>query len=167
MGVYWTSKASYMSHMFVCPTHFTVHLTSNFIWTFVSYSWLEKCLKDIQYNVNLILIILPLHILKTPCAHFRRIPLQNLYAIQATCKACLNFYFTIPIWGDQYKSNTTIISGILNSLLTSTLLGLNISKKLCNIYIFHSKRDSYVTATKNDSIRKFSILGSKWVDKSY
>jgi len=33
MDVYWTSRASYISHMFVCPTHFTVQLTSNFIWT--------------------------------------------------------------------------------------------------------------------------------------
>jgi hypothetical protein len=35
------------------------------------------------------------------------------------------------------------------------------------MYIFHSKRDIYFTATQNDKIRIFSIVGSEWGDKSY
>jgi len=112
-------------------------------------AWSEKH-QVLWYNVNLILILL-LHILSIPlCSLLKRIPLQILYAfiihaIEATYKACPNFYFTIPILGDQYKSNTTRISGTLDSLITSTLQGLNISKKFCNIYfslkegyLFHS-----------------------------
>jgi hypothetical protein len=56
------------------------------------------------------------------CSLSKRIPLQITYefivhAIQATYKACINLYYTIPIWGDQYKLNTIKRYGIRNSLL--------------------------------------------------